>query len=77
MPRAQLTEITDNSNSYYESASGAGTNGGDLEMLDNELEELQIMIESFGFPDCGNLRSTKKKDVRLRMKCLQAMMKQR
>lgn len=28
-------------------------------------------------PDCGNLRSTKRKDVRQRIKCLQALLRQR
>ena len=32
---------------------------------------------SLGFPDCGNLRSTKRKDVKLRIRVLQAMVKQR
>lgn len=32
---------------------------------------------TFGFPDCGNLRSTKKKDLRQRIKCMAAMLKQR
>jgi len=30
---------------------------------------------SLGFPDCGNLRSTKRKDVKLRIRVLQAMVK--
>ena len=32
---------------------------------------------SSGFPDCGNLRSTKKKDVKQRIRCIEAMLKQR
>ena len=30
-----------------------------------------------GFPDCGNLRSTKRKDVKMRVRVLQALVKQR
>jgi hypothetical protein len=30
---------------------------------------------SLGFPDCGNLRSTKRKDVKMRVRVLQAMVK--
>ena len=49
----------------------------DLEMLDKEIENLSINIEAFGFPECGNLRSTTKKDVKLRIRCFKAMLKQR
>ena len=49
----------------------------DLDQLDSVLEQLSIEIQSCGFPDCGNLRSTKRKDVRFRVKCLQAMLRQR
>ena len=49
----------------------------DLEQLDNILEQLSIEIQACGFPDCGNLRSTKRKDVRQRVKCLQTMLRQR
>lgn len=41
------------------------------------MEELQINIVAFGFPDCGNLRSTKRKDIKMRIKCMQQMLKQR
>ena len=41
----------------------------DLEQLDQILESLSIEIQSFGLPDCGNLRSTKRKDVKMRIKC--------
>lgn len=34
-------------------------------------------LQSYGFPDCGNLRSTKRKDVRSRLNCIQLMLKQR
>ena len=49
----------------------------DLDQLDSVLEQLSIEIQSCGFPDCGNLRSTKRKDVRFRVKCLQSMLRQR
>lgn len=29
-----------------------------------------------GMPDCGNLRSTKKADVKQRIKCIQALLRQ-
>jgi hypothetical protein len=38
---------------------------------------VKFQVESFNFPDCGNLRTNKKKDVRLRLKCISAMLKQR
>jgi|TARA_B110000285_G_C15038583_1_gene570623 hypothetical protein len=31
---------------------------------------------SYGIPDFGNIRSTKRKDVRLRIKCIQALLLQ-
>lgn len=49
----------------------------DLEQLDQMLENLSIEIQALGFPDCGNLRSTKRKDVIKRIKCFQAMLKHR
>ena len=49
----------------------------DLEQMDQILETLSIEIQALGFPDCGNLRSTKRKDVKLRIKCFQAMLKHR
>lgn len=48
------------------------SNTNDLEELDEILENLQIELQSCGFPDCGNLRSTKRKDVRSRINCLKA-----
>jgi len=44
--------------------------GNDLEQLDQILEQLSFDIQAMGLPDCGNLRSTKRKDVKLRVKCL-------
>ena len=49
----------------------------DLEQLDQILENLSIEIQSCGFPDCGNLRSTKRKDVHKRIKCFYVMLKHR
>lgn len=48
-----------------------------LEQIDQAQELLSMNLQTHGFPDCGNLRSTKRRDVRLRLNCLQAMMKQR
>ena len=48
-----------------------------LEHIDKEIEDLCINIEAFGFPDCGNLRSTTRKDIKLRIKCFKTMLKQR
>ena len=42
----------------------------DLDQLDRILEQLSIELISCGVPDCGNLRSTKRKDVRMRIKCI-------
>ena len=58
-------------------SGGGGGLPQDLEELDNVLERLSIEIQACGFPDCGNLRSTKRKDVRQRVKCLQIMLRQR
>ena len=46
------------------SGGGGGGLPQDLEQLDSILEQLSIEIQACGFPDCGNLRSTKRKDVR-------------
>ena len=56
---------------------GAEDQINDNEQLDKVMEELQINIVAFGFPDCGNLRSTKRKDIKMRIKCMQQMLKQR
>ena len=41
------------------------------------VEKIRIHIASFGFPDPGNIRSSKKKDVKLTLKCFSSMLKQR
>lgn len=61
MPNDEISQITDKTQ--------------DLEQLDKEIEDLSINIEAFGFPDCGNLRSTTRKDIKMRMRCLKAMLK--
>jgi len=48
-----------------------------IEQIDQIQELLSMNLQSYGFPDCGNLRSTKRKDVRCRLNCIQAMLKQR
>jgi hypothetical protein len=47
------------------------------DLIDKAIAKLKFHLMSFGFPDCGNLRSQKKKDLRLRIKCIAAMLKQR
>ena len=48
-----------------------------LEQLDQVIEQLSMKIQSSGFPDSGNLRSTKRKDVKQRIKCIDSMLRQR
>jgi hypothetical protein len=50
---------------------------GEGDELDNAIQKLRFHVSSFGFPDFGGLRSSKKKDVRQRIKCMAAMLKQR
>lgn len=45
--------------------------------LDRTINKLKFHIMSFGFPDPENLRSSKKRDIRARIKCMAAMLKQR
>lgn len=45
--------------------------------MDRLIEEISLELQSFGFPDCGNLRSTKKKDVKMRIKAYQTLLRQR
>ena len=40
----------------------------DIEQMDRMIEQISMELQSFGFPECGNLRSTKKKDVKMRIK---------
>jgi len=39
-------------------------------------EELSFNLHALRLPECGNLRSTKRKDVKQRIKCIQALMSQ-
>ena len=43
--------------------------------IDQAITKLKFHLLSFGFPDPGNLRSHKKKDVKLRIKCYGALLK--
>ena len=45
--------------------------------MDMAIEKLKTHILTNGFPDPGNLRSSKKKDVRMRIKCIVSLLKQR
>lgn len=45
--------------------------------MDRLIEQISMDLQSFGFPDCGNLRSTKKKDVKMRIRAYQTLLKQR
>ena len=47
-----------------------------IDKIDQLQELLGIDLASYGFPDCGNLRSTKKKDVKMRLICFQALLKE-
>ena len=52
-------------------------NAGDEEQLQNQCNQMRYNITTFNLPDPGNLRTNKKKDVRARLKCLNALIKQR
>jgi len=47
------------------------------DLLTQQCNNLKLHLASFGYPDVGNLRSSKKKDVRLRLKVIHALLKQR
>ena len=49
----------------------------DIEQMDRTIEQIAMELQTFGFPDCGNLRSTKKKDVKMRIKTFQILLRQR
>jgi hypothetical protein len=51
--------------------------GDQPDMIEKALNKLKFHLMTFGLPDCGNMRSIKKKDLRLRIKCMAAMLKQR
>ncbi|CDW89511.1 UNKNOWN [Stylonychia lemnae] len=70
--------FNENANSQIQDLKAGSQNN---ETADDELDSAIIKITdhlaSFGFPDPGNLRSNKKKDVRKRIKCLVQLLKQR
>lgn len=45
--------------------------------LDLQIEDLSAQIMLSSLPNPGNLRSSKKKDVKMRLRCLNAMLQQR
>eukprot|EP00347_Sterkiella_histriomuscorum_P018424 403345562 len=54
------------------------TNGDQNEdLIDRAITKLKYHLLSFGYPDPGNMRSNKKKDIKLRIKCMAAILKQR
>ncbi len=59
---------------------GQGNNPGandENDPITRASNKLKFHVTSFGFPDPGNFRSSKKKDIRARIKCMAAMLKQR
>ena len=49
----------------------------DVDQLEQALDKIKYHIISYGFPDPGNIRSSKRKDTRQRLKTFAAMLKQR
>lgn len=47
------------------------------DQLTQACNNLKFHLASFGYSDIGNLRSSKKKDVRLRLKVINGLLKQR
>lgn len=45
--------------------------------LDMQIEELTTQLQLSSVPNPGNLRSSKRKDVRMRVRCIQALLQQR
>lgn len=50
-------------------------NAVDEDQLQNQCNQMRYNITSFNLPDPGNLRTNKKKDVRARLKCFNALIK--
>jgi hypothetical protein len=50
---------------------------GEEDQLQTYCDQLRAHITSLNYPDPGNLRTNKKKDVRARLKCLGILLKQR
>ena len=53
--------------------SGISENG--QTPLDQAVEKIRYNIISLGFPDPGNLKSSKKKDTKERIRCMASMIK--
>lgn len=45
--------------------------------MERAIKKLKFHLGTFGFPEPGNLRSSKRKEVKLRIKCFTTMLKQR
>ena len=45
--------------------------------MDIAIEELTTQLQLCNLPNPGNLRSSKRKDVKMRVRCIQALFKQR
>ena len=45
--------------------------------IDRAIKKVKFHIMTFGYPDPGNLKSSKRKEIKLRIKCMAAMLKQR
>jgi hypothetical protein len=45
----------------------------ELEQIDRTILDINYKCEQLGLPICGNLRSTRKSDVIIRMECLTAL----
>lgn len=61
------------------SNSMPSTHEGDTPLtdLDITINALKEHLLSFGFPECGNLKSAKKKDIKQTIKAFSAILKQR
>lgn len=51
-------------------SGGAQSSEYNIADIDQVSELLSMNCQSYGLPDFGNLRSTKRKDVRARIKCI-------
>ena len=61
----------------YGTASAELQPNGDEDQLQTQCDQLRAHLISMNYPDPGNLRANKKKDVRARLKCLGILLKQR
>ncbi len=53
----------------------SGASAMNVEAIDQMQELLQLNLKQNDLPECGNLRSTKRKDVMQRIKCIQELLK--